>query len=80
MVILHVYLKAQGNVVATMPFRYNNGDDTPIEAREVVLDIDAESTYDSIRQALMEKFDKEKQDGEDNSIGQPGMGPYITVV
>lgn len=78
MVILHVYLKAHENIVAVMPFRYNNGDDKPIEAREVVLAIDAESTSDSIRQTLMEQFDKEKQDGE-NADGQSSMVSYITV-
>lgn len=79
MVILHAYLKSGGNIVAVTSFRYNNGDDTPLEAREVVLDVDTDSTYDSIRQILIEQFDKEKQNGE-NSDGQSGVVSYITIM
>jgi len=77
MIILHVYLKYKGNVVSTLPFRYNNGDYTPIEAKEVVLDVETDVTYDSIQQALMEQFDKEKQNGETD--GQSGSMPCITI-
>jgi hypothetical protein len=79
MVILHTYLRHQGNIIATVPFRYNNGDDTPLEAREVILDVDTDSSYGSIQQALMEKFDKEKIDnGETNEF--PGGNACITIV
>lgn len=78
MVILHTYLRYQGHIIATVPFRYNNGDDTPIESREMILDVEDDSTYDYIRQSLVETFDKEKQNGETD--GQSGDNACITIV
>lgn len=78
MVILHAYLKKEGNVIASLPFRYNNGDDKPVEARELVLEVSDDSTYDSIRQEIVELLDKEKQDVEQTD-GFGGMVPYVTI-
>jgi len=78
MIILHTYLRNNNNIIATIPFRYNNGDDTPVECREVVLDVKDDDTFSSIQQTLMEQIDKEKQNGETD--GYSGMESCITIV
>jgi hypothetical protein len=62
MVILYSYLKNGPNIVACIPFRYNIDDDKTVESREVVLEIEAHSTYDAIKQELLKIIDKEKME------------------
>ena len=77
MVIVHAYLRLEGNIVASLPLRYNNGDDMPVTARELVLDVSQTDTLDAIRQRIVKKFDEEKQDVSDEQSGS--MSSVITI-
>lgn len=79
MVILHAYIRYKGNIVASMPFRYNDGDDTPITARELVLDASDEDTYDLLKGRIAEILDKEKQNYGEFPNEQSSMVPCITI-
>lgn len=76
MVIVHAYLRLKGNIVTSLPFRYNNGDDMPLSARELILDVEPAETLDNIRQRVITKFDEEKAlygEADDFASGMPGI-------
>ena len=77
MVIVHAYRRLEANIVASPPLRYNNGDDMPVTARELVLDVSQTDTLDAIRQRIVKKFDEEKQDVSDEQSGS--MSSVITI-
>ncbi len=81
MVILYAYLKNGSNTVACIPFRYNIDDETIVDCREVILEIDPEgSTYESIKQQLVGILDKEKQDyGKLTTEFSGDMSGVITI-
>lgn len=79
MVIVHAYVSRNGYIVADLPFRYNNGDDTPITAREFVLEAQDDDTYEQLKGKVADIIEKEKQDYGEYPTGQPGLVPCITI-
>jgi hypothetical protein len=79
MVILHVYLRNAGNIFTFLTFRYNNGDDMPVLARELIVDVSEEDTYTAIQDRVSKILDEEKQNYGEFSTEQSGLVPCITI-
>lgn len=63
MVIIYAYLKHNNSIMSCIPFRYNGEDEKTIETREIILNVDPETTtYNALRQDLLNLLDKEKQE------------------